>query len=346
MELLDRYLQAVKKHLPWQRQDDIIAELRANLESQLEDKEAELGRPLTATEAEAWIKQMGPPMQVAASYQPQRYLIGPGVFPMYWFVLRIACFWSVVIYSIVSLVEIFSGQFPSLAAVVGAIFNVPHILLITAAWVTLTFAVIELIAAQYPATCPGLASHPFNWTPGTLPAVKEDEATGKKPRSFAHAVAEVIFGFLFLAWLLLIPRHPFLLMGPGAVFLQVSPYKLAPIFVQIFWWLVALNVFQLAWRIIDLWRGSWRRQRPAQQIVIKALGLIPTVLLLTAPDHASIVLRHPALDQARYGKGLATFNRGIHQAFLFVCAIVVLQLVWEIIRWARHANRKRMSATS
>lgn len=35
MELLDRYLQAVKKHLPWKRQDDIIAEseptLRLNL---------------------------------------------------------------------------------------------------------------------------------------------------------------------------------------------------------------------------------------------------------------------------------------------------------------------------
>jgi len=42
---LDRYLQAVKKHLPSRRQDDIIAELRANMESQLEDKEAELGRP-------------------------------------------------------------------------------------------------------------------------------------------------------------------------------------------------------------------------------------------------------------------------------------------------------------
>ena len=47
MELLDRYLQAVKKHLPWKRQDDIIAELRVNLESQLEEREDELGRPLT-----------------------------------------------------------------------------------------------------------------------------------------------------------------------------------------------------------------------------------------------------------------------------------------------------------
>ena len=55
MELLDRYLQAVKMHLPWQRQDDIVAELRANLEAQLEDKEAELGRPLTKEEATRYV---------------------------------------------------------------------------------------------------------------------------------------------------------------------------------------------------------------------------------------------------------------------------------------------------
>jgi hypothetical protein len=38
MELLERYLQSVKKHLPLKRRDDIIAELRVNMESQLEDK--------------------------------------------------------------------------------------------------------------------------------------------------------------------------------------------------------------------------------------------------------------------------------------------------------------------
>ena len=100
MELLDRYLQAVKKHLPWERQDDIIAELRANLEAQLEDKEAELGRPLTAGEAEDWLKQIGPPMQVAARYQPQQYLIGPAIFPTYWFVLRFASLLALIVYSV------------------------------------------------------------------------------------------------------------------------------------------------------------------------------------------------------------------------------------------------------
>ena len=80
MELLDRYLEAVRKHLPWERQDDILAELRVNLESQVEEKEEELGRPMTAAEVEAWLKELGPPMQMAARYHAPRYLIGPGCF--------------------------------------------------------------------------------------------------------------------------------------------------------------------------------------------------------------------------------------------------------------------------
>lgn len=79
MNLLDRYLLAVKKYLPWKRQDDILAELKANLESQLEEKQSDLGRPLTAEEMQDWLKRLGPPMMMAARYQPQQYLIGPTI---------------------------------------------------------------------------------------------------------------------------------------------------------------------------------------------------------------------------------------------------------------------------
>jgi hypothetical protein len=343
MDLLDRYLQAVKKHLPWQRQDDIIAELRANLEAQLEDKEAALGRPLNPVEAEDWLKQIGPPMQMAARYQPQQYLIGPAVFPTYWFVLRTAVFWVTIAYSIGIAVQI-AVRTPSWAALLEGVLRVPEVLLTTAASVTLIFAAIEFTAARYPGRWPAPVASSGDWTPSALPSVEKEVVRGQKPRSYAHAVAEVIFGFLFLVWLLLVPDHPYLLMGPGAAYLAVSPFQLAPVWVQFYWWVVSLNALQLGWRWVDLLRGSWRGPRRAQQSAIQALGLIPLGLLLTVRDHVFFLLKHPALDQMRYGATLESINQGIYRAALFILVIAILQLVWEMGRMSLDAYRRRAAA--
>jgi hypothetical protein len=358
MDLLDRYLQAVKKHLPWKRQDDIIAELRANLESQLEDKESELGRPLTRGEAEDWLREIGPPMQVAMRYQPQQYLIGPAIFPLYWFVLRLVFLWAMIVYSIVSAVQFFAAGTFSGAFVLEAVLRVPWVLMMAGAWVTLIFVAVEFCLTHYPEkfreiagkACEGngvLAGFPGlsgDWSPAALPPVEKEQEYGKKPRSYAQAVAEVIFGFLFLAWLLLVPKYPFLLLGPGVLYLRISPFQLAPVWIQFYWWVVALNVVQLAWQSLDLGRGTWQRRRFAQQMTIKTFGLIPLVLLLTVWDHAYVTLKHPALDQAQYGTTLATLNKSIHWGLQVVFVIVVLQLAWEIAQMIMKVYRRREAA--
>jgi hypothetical protein len=343
MDLLDRYLQAVKKHLPWKRQDDIIAELRANLESQLEDKEAELGRPLTPAEAEAWLKQLGSPAQVASHYQPQQYLIGPGLFPTYRYVMQLAFAWALIIYSIVTVVQVFAGPLSGTALLEGLL-RVPVVLMTVAAWVTLIFAVFEFVLAQCPEKCPSFAGYAVNWSPSALPPVDKDLPPGKKPRSYANAVAEVIFGFLFLAWLLLIPEHPALLLGPGALYLHISPFQLAPVWLPFFWCVVAVNVVQLGWQCENLWRGRWQRRHPVQQIVMKAFGLVPLTVLLNTRDHAVILLKHPALDQVRYGATLDSINYWVHRSLLLICAIVVLQVAWEIFQISLAAYRKRAAS--
>jgi hypothetical protein len=344
MDLLDRYLQAVKKHLPWKRQDDIIAELRANLEAQLEDKEAALGRPLTQGEAEDWLRQIGAPIQVAARYLPQQYLIGPALFPTYWFVLRLAFMWSMIIYAILSAVLI-ATQTPNGNAFLEAMLRVPVILMQVAAWVTLIFAVIEFAAVHYPEKCPTIAGVAADWSPATLPPLEKEDAAGKKPRSFAHAVAEVVFGFLFLIWLLLIPHYPYLLLGPGAFYLHGSPFQLAHFWVAFYWAVVGLNVLQLAWRTVNLARGAWQKSRHMEHILMSALGLIPLGLLLTVRDQIFVTLAHPALDQARYGGTVDALNKLIHMSALIVCAIAVLSLAWEIVQMRVDAYRKRVAAT-
>ena len=47
MDLLDIYVGAVRLFLPHEQRDDIVRELREDLRSQVDDKEAELGRSLT-----------------------------------------------------------------------------------------------------------------------------------------------------------------------------------------------------------------------------------------------------------------------------------------------------------
>jgi hypothetical protein len=344
MDLLDRYLQAVKKHLPWQRQDDILAELRANLESQLEDKEAGLGRPLTDAEAEAWLKEVGPPLRMASRYQAQQYLIGPAIFPTYWFVLRMAFFWALIVYSVVAAVRI-AGEAPSGNAVLEAALRAPGMLMTTAAWVTLVFASIEFAVTHSPASWQALAPFPADWSPGTLPPLEREPALGRKQRSHAHAVAEVVFGFLLLGWLLLVPQHPYLLLGPGAAVLRVTPFQLAPVWVQFFWWVVGLSLLQLGWRCVDLWRGSWQEPRTAQRLVVAAFGLIPLLLLLGVGDHSYLALKHPAVDQARYGETLDSVNMAIHLVLRFAFAITVLQLLWTIGRMVLDLYRKQATAT-
>ncbi len=349
MDLLDRYLQAVKKHLPWQRQDDILAELRANLESQLEDKEAALGRPLTMGESEDWLRQIGPPMRVAARYLPQQYLIGPAIFPTYWFVLRLSVFWVMIAYSVGVAVQI-AVRTPSWMAFLEGVLRVPEVLLTTAASVTLIFAAIEFMATRYPGRWPKLAIPSGDWTPSALPPVEKNAAAGNRPRSYTQAVAEVVFGTLFLIWLLLVPKYPYLLMGPGIFYIDDSghfsaPFQWTPVWHTVYWWVVALNVLQLAWRCIALYRGNWQQQRNMENIVISALGLIPLdILLFAAKDHAYVLLKNPAQDMARYGGALDSINNAIYWGTLFLCVIIGVQLLWRIVRQFLKAHRRHAAA--
>ena len=344
MELLDRYLEAVRKHLPWQRQDDIIAELRANLESQLEEKEEALGRPLTPVEAEAWLKQLGSPIQVAAGYQPQQYLIGPNIFPTYRYVLKLACSWATIIYSILTVVQLFVAQSPSNNALLDAALHLPWVLFMAAAWVTIIFAAMEFAVMRGYVKLPAMCAPSPHWTPGNLPPLGHDAASGKKPPSYAKAVAEVVFGILFLGWLLLIPQHPWLMMGPGASWLKTSPFELAPVWVPFFWCAVAMNIVQNGWNIEALLSGRWQRPQPIKQAIFKALGLVPAAVILTAPGRIVVLLRHPATDQAQYGLQLDAINHYFHWSAEVICALIILQLGWGAVQLTLNSYRKRAAA--
>jgi hypothetical protein len=93
MELIDRYLGAVRFWLPTRQQDDILEELSEDLLSQIGDDEAKLGRKINEDELVEILKRRGDPMLVAGRFLPQQHLIGPPWFPIYLFVLRLVLLW-------------------------------------------------------------------------------------------------------------------------------------------------------------------------------------------------------------------------------------------------------------
>lgn len=92
MSMLDRYLRAVEFWLPRDTREDVIEELGDDLRSQIDDQAAELGRPLNEAEMGALLARRGNPAAMASKYLPPRYLVGPELYPVYRFVLKMVAF--------------------------------------------------------------------------------------------------------------------------------------------------------------------------------------------------------------------------------------------------------------
>ena len=86
MEIFERYIREVTRHLPRRQRQDVAKELRSTLEDSLDGRlESGAGEPVTGTGREAAASQVlvdfGPPRELAASYRGgSRHLIGPGLY--------------------------------------------------------------------------------------------------------------------------------------------------------------------------------------------------------------------------------------------------------------------------
>src|SRR5512147_1988535 len=88
MNLIDKYIAEVGKHLPRKNRADIEAEIRSTLEDMLEEWSQGKGSADEAMVLEI-LKEYGSPREVAAKYKTHQYLIGPRLFPTFEMVLRI-----------------------------------------------------------------------------------------------------------------------------------------------------------------------------------------------------------------------------------------------------------------
>jgi hypothetical protein len=321
MELLDRYLQAVKFWLPKAQKQDIIEELSEDIRSQIEEKEIELGRKLNEAEGEAILKQRGRPVLVANRYSPQQYLIGPVLFPIYRFVLKIVALCYLVPWVLVWMgFMIFDPGYRaqhSGGALIGTLASLWGPLWLTAFFafgaVTIVFAVLERAQAK--------SRFLEDWDPRKLPAVRDPNQISR-----ASSIFELVANTVFCVWWIEM-RSP-VVLGQSAVRIT-----LAPVWPYFFWGFLLLALANIATSGVNLFRPYWTRVRASMRLATDVIGAALFCWLCKSEILAGISVATVA--PARTVEITNAINLWMSRGFPIAVAIGVIVAAFDIRRIIR-----------
>jgi len=327
MELVDRYLKTVGSYLPAAQKEDILKELSENIRSNIEDREAAVGRPLS--ESEAVLKQHGHPLLVAGRYrQDHRTVafghqwIGPVLFPFYTKGLSFNLGVSFTVVFTVFVALYACEQSPTLWNVASAFFLQ---LIIQFSIVTFIFAMLDKQLTRFPE----------QWDPRKLtqfkyPGFPQGNAAGKGQRvRRLESISQFIASAVFLAWLRAAQRSPFLIFGPAA-----AVFRLAPVWHQVYAPSVLIVLLGMAQAGINVLRPDWTRFRYAARVGTGAITLIVVYFLVRA--HEWIILASPAgTASGNHSHAMEIINQWIFYSLLLTALIAILLLLrnfWRLFR--------------
>jgi hypothetical protein len=286
MTLVDRYLRAVRDHLPRGQQDDIINELADSLHSRMEDEAASRGRPLLETEESAILKEFGHPMTVAARYRADersvtfgRRLIGPELFPTYMQVLAINVAITLLIAAItaVASVSIWPG--------------ITGILIPLAIQFTIVTAIFIVIDTRF-------VRNPDGWDPRTVtsmgPDVDVSTLDGIAQQLIGKAYPRVVpvTASILEIGLVALTLTVALAIGLPA---RIGPLKPGPGWVDVFVPIIAVIVLSFLGPAVNLFRPTWTRVRIAAHVLVNGATIVIGAVSLAIGSW--VVLAEPATPE-------------------------------------------------
>jgi len=255
-ELIDRYLHQVGRYLPAQTRADITAELRSQIQDQLDDRYP--AEP-TAEQVAAVLRELGSPRQMAASYREPQYLIGPDLYPMLIEVLRYG-------WLIIPPILVFLGLFGRMIAptdtplinwLLETLWATVQAALIFSGAVVLLFALVQRSGLDLSG---GAAFDPL-----TLPAVNDPRTVERRDTAFSLAAGVVVM----LVWLYFLRvgglTLRFDLTNPGDVIPVPSVWMVL---------FIVVGVALIGLHLLVLWRNQWSAWLWLIETLIEAFGSI------------------------------------------------------------------------
>lgn len=277
-ELIERYVHQVGRYLPPNERAEIEAELRSQIADKLDDRYAESP---TQEQVAAVLAELGHPYLIAASYNSERYLVGPLLYPYLMLVLRRG--W-LIIPAIVVFMSIFgaltsSEASVSLRVIIETSFAAIQGGLIFTAVVVLFFAILQRTYLQSEQ-----AGEPFN--PLELPEVDDPGAVDRFETTFS-----LIFGF-FVTLVLLY----WLYVGGLTLRFNLSdPGEVIPVPAAWLLLLIIAAVGQIIMNLVAVRNKRWSVSTLLAETVLEIVGTIALYFAITQPFVERLILDHPNL---------------------------------------------------
>ncbi|HSV86237.1 MAG TPA: hypothetical protein VLH85_06660 [Levilinea sp.] len=277
MKLLDRYMYEVRNHLPRSMQADLEIEIRSLIEDTLEDRSQTTGREIDEALTAEVLQEFGPPEKVTAAYLPEKYLIGPQLYPTFITVLRIVLIVIAILAMVgagISIVQ--SGDSPqeTMQAVLTHIGGLYSAALQAFGMVVFIFAIIQWARGN-------VTDKPKTWSPSQLEDVTHPDLV--KPSS---PIVEIVFALIVLV---LFNFYPHLI---GLYSFTDGEWLFAPIFTETFFnygpWISLILLIKLLENLILLRQGHWQPITRGLSIAGSIFNIALLFTMLTGPALANL----------------------------------------------------------
>lgn len=330
MKLIDRYVAEVGRQLPEKNRADIEKELRSTLEDMLEDASHAAGRPADEEMEAEVLKTYGKPNKVAASYLPEKYLIGPRLYPFFMMVLRIV----LTVVSVVTLLRIgmamaYNADAAGIFTLIGQ-FILEWLTSCTAALgnIVLVFAIIERFvpgvneqSAEVMADLEGRNDE--KWDPRDLPEAADDNR---------FSLGEAIFDILFtVAALLILNFYPQII---GIGFISDGKWTYLPVLSDAFRaylpWITLLWSAQVIKNLVLLRLGRWNTPMRWVGLGIDVANIALTYIILRGPSIVGITpagLETTGMVSGAVAQTLVTLaNSGVTIGLAIALVVQIIQV--------------------
>jgi hypothetical protein len=336
MELIDRYVNAVGKHLPRKTRADIQTEIRSTLEDMLADRSEKTGQPVDEAMVKDLLREYGAPDKIAATYLPESYVIGPRLFPLFWLVVRIV-FAVLTVLTIVGLGFGFISGTASVQSIAGmlgkAIAQYYSMLIMALGNIVLVFAILERVLPESEIKSMN-PSEGEKWDPDQL----MQEPTGDEVKLWEPIVV-ILFMVLGLVIFNFYPQIIGIITNPiDRVFIPI----LSEAFFSYMPWINLLWILGIAQQLVLLRQGRYTPVTRWFDIALRIGGLALAWVMLQGPSLIGMTVNDlTAAGMEATSSGVLVNMVNLAVRFGLVVAIIAstVEIIKDVYRMLTRPNR-------